>query len=353
MDLVTLQGTWFLLFGVLLIGYAILDGFDLGVGMLSLFERDPARRGQHMDVIAPVWDGNEVWLLTAGGALFAAFPPVYATVFSGFYLAFMLLLAALIFRAVSFEFRHKVDSPAWRSRWDWSFGLGSLVPALLYGVAVGNVLAGLPIARDASGGFLWQGSFLGLLNPYALLVGVTGLAMFLTHGALYLAFKADGVVAERSGRLAPRLWIAWVALWVLATMASVLVSPWLFAGMLGNPLFYLLLALALASMVAIPVWSRSGGHGKAFLASSTAIAAQTGLAGLSLFPRLVPSSIDLEGASMTIHNASSSVRTLTVMLVIAGVGMPIVIGYTAFIYRVFKGRISPGQFYGAHGPGGH
>jgi cytochrome d ubiquinol oxidase subunit II len=353
MDLATLQVIWFLLFGVLIIGYAILDGFDLGIGALSLFVRDPRQRGQHMDVIAPVWDGNEVWLLTGGGALFAAFPPVYATVFSGFYIAFMLLLAALIFRAVSFEFRHKIDSPGWRSFWDYAFGLGSLVPALLYGVAVGNVLHGLPVTKDATG-FVWQGTFLGLLNPYALLVGVTGLAMFLTHGALYLAFKADGPVAQRAGRWAPRLWIAWVALWALSTMATVLVSSWLLVGLLRNPLFFLLLGLALASLVAIPVWARSGSFGKAFLASSTAIAAQIGLVGLSLFPRLVPSSLDLEGASMTITNASSTQPTLTAMLVIALIGMPLVIGYTFFIYRVFKGRVAPGEFYGNHGvPGGH
>lgn len=347
MDLAMLQGTWFVLFVVLIVGYAVLDGFDLGVGALALLERDGSRRGQHMDVIAPVWDGNEVWLLTAGGALFAAFPPVYATVFSGFYLAFVLLLAALMFRAVSFEFRHKVASPGWRRAWDLAFGIGSLVPALLYGVAVGNVLRGLPIEKTAEG-FLWRGSFLGLLNPYALLVGAMVLAMFLTHGATYLAHKAQGEVGQVAARRVTGFWLAWLVLWVLATMATIVVAPHLLEGVMGRPAWWLLIGVAVAAMALIPTWNRTGRHGAAFLASCAAIAAQTGLAAVSLYPRLVPSSLDLEGASMTIHNASSTERTLWTMLVIAAIGLPLVLAYTAFIYRVFKGKVRPGEFYAGH-----
>jgi cytochrome d ubiquinol oxidase subunit II len=348
MDLAFLQVTWFLLFGFLIIGYAILDGFDLGIGALSLFVRDEHQRGQYMEVIAPVWDGNEVWLIAGGGMLFAAFPPVYATVFSGFYIALMLLLTALIFRGVSFEFRNKVDSAGWRRFWDWSFGLGSMVPSLIFGVAVGNILLGVPVVLDANGGFLWRGSFLGLLNPFALLVGVTGLMMFMTHGALYLAMKASGPTAERAGRQVTFLWISWVALWALSTMAAVIVSPWLFKGLLQNVLLYLLLAVDLASLIAIPLLSRSARHGWAFLASCAAMAAQIGLVGLSLFPRLVPSSLNLQDASLTITNASSTEISLASMLVIALIGLPIVIGYTIYIYRVFKGRVAPGQFYGSY-----
>jgi len=347
MDLAMLQVTWFVLFLVLVVGYAILDGFDLGVGALSLLERDETRRGQHLEVIAPVWDGNEVWLLTAGGALFAAFPPVYATIFSGFYLAFMLLLAALMFRAVSFKFRNQVASPGWRRFWDTAFGLGSLVPALLYGVAVGNVIGGLPIQKGPEG-FLWQGSFLGLLNPHALLVGVTGLAMFLTHGALYLSFKAHGEAADLAARRVLPLWLAWLSLWVLATVASGFVAPHLFEGVLGNPLWWLALVVALGAMAAIPWWARAGRHGLAFLASSAAILAQTSLAAVGMFPRLVASSVDLAGSSMTIYNASSSQRTLGTMLVIALVGMPLVLAYTAVVYRVFRGRVKAGEYYGSH-----
>ena len=344
MDLALLQSIWFYLFGVLIAGYAILDGFDLGAGALSLFARNERERGQHMDAIAPVWDGNEVWLLTAGGALFAAFPPVYATVFSGFYIAFMLLLAALIFRAVSLEFRHRVDAPGWRRGWDCAFGLGSLVPALLYGVAVGNVMRGLPL--DAAGVF--TGTFLGLLNPYALLTGALSLAMFLTHGARYLAMKAEGDLAARMAQWAPRLWMAWAALWVLGTLATLFVSPFLFEGLLRNPAFWVLLVLALGALIAVPVANGSGKRAAAFVASSVAIAAQTALAGLSLYPRLVPSLTGL-GNSLTIHNSSSSRLTLMTMLVIALIGVPIMLAYTVFIYRVFRGRVRPGEFY--HAPG--
>ena len=190
MDLNTI---WFWLIGVLIIGYAILDGFDFGVGILSLFSRFENERRIHFNAIGPVWDGNEVWLLTGGGALFAAFPAVYAMVFSGFYIALMLLLAALIFRAVSFEFRNKVDSPAWRRLWDWAFGLGSLLPALLFGVVIGNILHGVPI--DTNGNYL--GTFIGLLNPYSLGVGFLSLVLFTMHGAIYLATKSDGILRDR------------------------------------------------------------------------------------------------------------------------------------------------------------
>ncbi len=345
MDAATLQVIWFVLLLVLIVGYAILDGFDLGIGVLSLLARDARERGHHMDVIAPVWDGNEVWLLTAGGALFAAFPPVYATVFSGFYLAFMLLLAALMLRAVSFEFRHRVESPRWQRLWEAAFGVGSLVPALLYGVAVGNALRGLPIERTAEG-FVWKGSFLGLLNPYALLVGLLGLVMFLAHGALYLAHKAHGEVADKAARRAPSLLVAWVVLWGLATLASWFVARHLFAGVTESPIWWALLLATLASLAGAFALHRTGHSRGAFLASCTAIAGQISLAAVSLFPRLVPSSLDLEGASMTIHNASSTERTLFTMLVIALLGMPVVIAYTAFIYRVFKGRVHAGEFYG-------
>jgi len=338
-----LQITWFILYFVLIAGYAILDGFDLGVGALSLFARDSHERGIHMDAIAPVWDGNEVWLLTAGGALFAAFPFVYATVFSGYYMALMLLLVFLIWRAVSFEFRNKMESPRWMRAWDWAFGLGSIVPPILFGVAVGNILRGLPL--NDRGDF--TGTFISLLNPYALLVGVLALAMFLTHGALYLGIKTEGDLRDRMDRWAPGLWMAWVVLYVAATFVSLLVSPFLFAGILKNPVFWVLFPVMMAAVVLIPVFLKSGRHLHAFLASSVAIATQIGLAAIGLFPNLVPARNNPD-LSLTIYNASSSAKTLTTMLIIAGIGVPIVIGYTVFIYRVFKGKVRPGELYGNH-----
>jgi len=325
---------WFVLVSVLLIGYAILDGFDLGVGVLHLFARSEEERRVHMNAIGPVWDGNEVWLLTAGGALFAAFPVVYATVFSGFYLALMLLLFALIFRAVSMEFRGKVDSPGWRRLWDRAFGFGSLLPALLFGVAFGNILRGIPL--DAEHNF--AGTFFSLLNPYALLIGVLTLALFTMHGALYLAMKTDGDLKSRVRSWVSPLWIAVIALYVLATLATVFVSPFLFEGMLENPLFWIFFAALLGSVLRIPFAAKAGKDGGAFLASSIAIASMIGLSALGLFPRLVPALGDPQ-QSLTAYNASSSETTLMTMLIIALIGMPLVIAYTIFIYRAFKGKV--------------
>lgn len=336
-----LNTVWFLLFGVLLAGYAVLDGFDLGVGMLSLFGRSDDERRLHLNAIGPVWDGNEVWLLTAGGALFAAFPAVYATAFSAFYLAFMLLLLFLIARAVAFEFRSKVASPAWRRFWDLAFGLGSLVPSLLYGVAVGNVLRGLPLREDGYSSV----AFFELLNPQALLVGFVTLSMFLAHGAAYLAMKTEGSLQARCRRFALGGWAAWTALWAGATATFLSGSPHLFIGLLANPVFWVLAVPVLCGLAAFPILVRKGRDGLAFLASSVAMVGQLGLAATSLYPRLIPDLANPD-RGLTIHNAASSPLTLTVMLWIAGLGMPVVIGYTIYIHRVFRGkvRITPDSY---------
>jgi len=334
MEPTTLQLSWFVLFQVLIIGYAILDGFDLGVGVLSLFNRSDEERRLYVNAIAPVWDGNEVWLLTGGGALFAAFPPVYATVFSGFYLALMLVLLGLILRSVSMEFRGKVESLAWRRFWDRSLGVGSFLPALLFGVAVGNVLRGVPL--DAEGEF--AGTFFGLLNPFALVCGVLGLVMFLTQGALYLATKSDGHLRRRMLATASRTWIAWVILYVLATLYAFFEAPRLFDGTTGSPLFWVLFLALLASLLYLPVAIRGARPFAGLLASSVGILATIGAAAFALYPDLLPANNDAEH-SLTVANASSTPATLRTMLVIALVGMPIVIGYTAVVYRVFKGKV--------------
>ncbi|MEW5994188.1 MAG: cytochrome d ubiquinol oxidase subunit II [Candidatus Zixiibacteriota bacterium] len=331
--MIDLNTIWFALIGVLITGYAILDGFDLGVGVLHLFTRGDMERRINMNAIGPVWDGNEVWLLTAGGALFAAFPPVYATVFSGFYLALMLLLAALIFRAVSLEFRGKVDSSGWRKLWDWLFGLGSLLPAVLFGVAAGNVLRGVSI--DANG--TYTGSFLGLLNPYALLVGVLSLVLFVMHGALYMTLKTDDEMRNRMSRWASRAWVAFIAIYILATMYTFFEAPHLLEGNLSGPLFWIFLLVLLASLVYLPIALKAERFFRAFLASSVGIACAIGIAAVSMYPIIVPSRTDLT-YSLTAYNASSTPRTLTTMLVIALIGMPIVIFYTAHIYRAFRGK---------------
>jgi len=331
MDLNTI---WFLLIGILFIGYAILDGFDFGVGILSLFSKDDKERRIHFNAIGPVWDGNEVWLITAGGALFAAFPTVYATVFSGFYIPLMLLLVALIFRAVSFEFRGKVDSVAWRRVWDWSFGLGSLLPAILFGVAFGNILYGIPI--NINGDFI--GSFIGLLNAYSIGIGLLSAVLFIMHGAIYLAPKTEGDLQNRCQSLASNLWIVFVVVYVIMTLWTWLALPFLFETSTKNPLFYIFMTALLGTIVYLPVLLKSKKFNRAFFVSSLVIAMMLCQAFLSLFPRFVPSSIDLN-YSLTIYNASSSPLTLRTMLIIALIGVPIVIGYSIFIHHVFRGKV--------------
>jgi cytochrome d ubiquinol oxidase subunit II len=324
---------WFLLVGILIIGYAILDGFDLGVGIIHLFTKGENDKRINLNAIGPVWDGNEVWLLTGGGALFAAFPIVYATVFSGFYIVFMLLLAALIFRAVSFEFR-KYSEAKDKKYWDLAFGLGSLVPALLYGVAIGNILRGLPI--DAKGAY--HGTFLGLLNPYALVVGAVSLSMFVMHGAIYMTLKSEGKLQEKMVRVANNSWIVFVLLYLISTIMTIFAGKWLFTSVLGFPIFWVLLVVLFATIIYIPIGLKTGKFGNTFTASALMIATMILLMALSLFPKLVPSSIDLS-YSLTIYNASSTPRTLETMLIIALIGVPIVVGYTIWIYRIFKGKV--------------
>jgi len=329
---VTLQTLWFVLIFVLLAGYAILDGFDLGVGALHLvFARDERERRAALQAIGPVWDGNEVWLLTAGGALFAAFPAVYATVFSGFYLALVLLLVALMGRAVAIEFRSKVESPAWRRAWDAVFGLGSAAAALLLGVAIGNILRGVPISAAGD----YTGTFADLLNPYALLVGVLALAAFAWHGAIYLAAKTDGPMHQRLARLALPMGGATGALYAAVVAASRQASPLWENGVLVWALFPLVLAGVAGAMEL----ARRGRLGLALAASSATIGAMVAQAGAGLFPRLAPSSTD-PAYSLTIANASSTPGTLLAMLIIALIGMPVVLAYTIWAHRLFKGKVT-------------
>jgi cytochrome d ubiquinol oxidase subunit II len=327
--MLALQVIWFLLVGILIIGYAVLDGFDLGVGFWHLFAKKKGERSAFIESIEPFWDGNEVWLLTGGGALFAAFPPVYATVFSGFYLALMLVLLGLIFRAVAIEFRNKVDNPAWVKAWDFAFALGSILPSILFGVAIGNVLRGLELNEIGD----YTGGFFALLNPFALLCGLVGLSMFALHGALYLSMKLDGPIAADARRWASKAWIVFVILFGVATV-------WGTVGFFYNitvvPLILVFLAM-LASISAF-VFNRKGSAVAAFVSSCETIVFVMLAVAAALFPYMVPCTNDPE-LSLTVMNSSSSQLTLTAMLVIALIGMPIVLAYTVFIHRVFKGKI--------------
>jgi cytochrome d ubiquinol oxidase subunit II len=325
-----LQGIWFLLIGVLLVGYAILDGFDLGVGMLHLFiARDDRERRLVMNAIGPVWDGNEVWLLTAGGAIFAAFPKVYATVFSGFYLALMLLLVGLILRAVSLEFRSKVEDPRWRAAWDVAFAAGSFLPALLFGVAIGNVMRGLPLTADGE----FAGTFLGLLNPFSIVLGLLSVSMFLMHGAAWLSVRLENGLRARAIRVARASWLAFIVLWIAATAFAWFEAPRLFDNY-RNAMAWIAPALFLLSTALFPVLLvRKAWRGWA--ASSISIAMLIAIMGQALFPYMVPS-LGEPALGLTIRNSSSTALTLQVMLVIALIGMPFVVGYTIWIYRHFR-----------------
>ncbi len=330
----TLQVTWFLLVGLLLTVYAVLDGFDLGLGFWHLFAKKDEERRVLIQSVGPVWDGNEVWLLTGGGAIFAAFPPVYATVFSGFYLALMLLLLALISRAVSVEFRSKVESAGWRRIWDWAFGLGSSLAALLFGVALGNLLRGLPL--DAAGNF--QGSFFTLLNPYALLIGAVGFCMLLTHGALYASLKTSGDLENRALGWAKIAWFFYLGLFALTSVITAVAMPELLANYLHSPILFGIPALALLFVVLQGVFIFKGSSRTAFVFSALSIVTLMAMAGASLFPRLVPA-LGVPELSLTAFNASSSELTLTTMLILALIGMPIVIAYTIWTHRKFAYRI--------------
>lgn len=329
-----LNTIWFILVGVLFAGYAVLDGFDLGVGALHLFTDEDEERRVMLNAIGPVWDGNEVWLVTGGGALFAAFPNVYATAFSGFYLALMLLLASLIFRAVAIEFRSKQPMRWWRQMWDVSFSAGSILSSLLIGVALGNIAGGVPV--DAHGEF--AGTFLGLLKPYPLLVGVATLALFMMHGAIYGVMKTEGRLHDKLRVWAMRCIIFFVICAVTLTMATLLYVPHMAARVRENPWLF---TVALANMLAIaniPREFHHGNDGRAFLSSCAAIVTLMALFALNIFPNMIYSLPDPEN-SLTIYNAASSPKTLGIMLVIACIGIPIVLAYTVSIYWIFRGKV--------------
>jgi cytochrome d ubiquinol oxidase subunit II len=325
MDLSTL---WFILLGVLLAGYAILDGFDLGAGILHLTARGDDERRTVINSIGPFWDGNEVWLITFGGAMFAAFPFAYATVFSGFYIALMLVLLTLILRAVAMEFRSKRESPAWRSFWDGAFFLGSLLATLLFGVAAGNILIGIPV--NAEGNYV--GTFFDLLRPFPVLMGLFTVTFAAMHGALYLNLKTEGELQSRArGWLKKSLICAAICYILVSIYAWISIPeaagwPWALSA---------LIVLAFAGI--LPAVSRSRPF-FAFLFSSLIIAVLVFLFSFALYPNIVISNISPE-YNLNIVNAASSSKTLGVMTIIAAVGVPIVLIYTVAVYRVFRGKV--------------
>ncbi|MFN3189990.1 MAG: cytochrome d ubiquinol oxidase subunit II [Aureliella sp.] len=331
----TLAYIWFILLAVLLIGYAILDGFDLGVGILHPFvTHDDHERRLVMNSIGPLWDGNEVWLVTFGGALFAAFPEAYATVFSAFYLPFMLLLCALIVRAVSLEFRSKVYSHGWRRLWDWLFFASSTLATLLYGVAVGNMMLGIPLDEH----YEFSGSLFGLLNPYSLVVGILAVSAFAMHGSIYLYLKTEGELQTRLKSVMWRTYFVFAALYLTVSLWTPLVAPHAANTLNDMPVLWVVPVLNVLAVLNIPRAINYGNEGYAFFSSACMIAAFVFLFLVALFPFLVFASNE-PANSLSIVNAASSQKTLGIMLLIAIIGMPCVMTYTFVIYWTFRGKV--------------
>jgi cytochrome d ubiquinol oxidase subunit II len=330
-----LNNVWYVLFVIIIAGYLIMDGFDLGVGILHPFlAKTDTERRISLNSIGPVWDGNEVWLVLGGGVLFAAFPMVYASLFSGFYMAMMLVLLVLILRTVAIEFRSKRPSARWRNTWDWVFFGSSLGIALLLGVAFGNIMEG--VLLDAQGNI--GGNLFTLLNPYALLVGVTTVVMLATHGAMYLSMKTEDDVQARANHWIPRLMGVFFVLNTVLVVWTVLAHEVIADRYLAQPLWAVFPALALAAVVAGWLMVRKGHTLIAFLLSSAMIAGLLFSAAIGLYPNLLVSSID-QAYNLTIFNAASQPNTLTVMLVMALIGIPFVLLYTAGVYYVFRGKV--------------
>ena len=323
-----LHNIWFLLIAVLWIGYFVLEGFDFGLGILLPFiGRTVKERRALINAIGPVWDGNEVWVLVAGGATFAAFPNWYATLFSGFYLALFLILVALIVRGVAFEYHSKRDSVRWRQAWDWAIFFGSAVPALLWGVAFANIVGGVPIDK----GMNFTGNLLTLLNPYGLLGGIVTLTLFMTHGAAYISLKTEGVLRDRANKTL-------VGIGLVTAVAAVVFLGWTQASSFipGSAAVSVLAALALVGALGANLLKREGW---AFIGSAATIGLAVVALFLHLYPNVMPSSTN-PAFSLTVSNASSTDLTLQIMTVVAVVFTPIVLLYQGWTYWIFRKRVS-------------
>ncbi|KKO64015.1 Cytochrome bd-I ubiquinol oxidase subunit 2 [Janthinobacterium sp. KBS0711] len=361
----TLRLIWWLLIGILLVGFAITDGFDLGTGILLPFAgKTDLERRVIINSIGPVWEGNQVWLILGGGAIFAAWPQLYAVSFSGFYLAMFVILVALIVRPVAFKFRSKREDPRWRARWDAALFVGGFVPALICGVAIGNVLQGVPFRFSADMHIFYDGSFFALLNPFALLCGLVSVAMLVMHGATWLQVKTDGAVAERSRRYGSVAALATVVLYALAGVAlwlwvdgyrvtsavvvdgpsnpmlktaQVHVGAWVL-NFAAHPWTWIAPALGLLGPLLAFALLRARREVPALLASAASIAGIILSVGAAMFPFILPSSIDPR-ASLTVWDSSSSHMTLFIMLVVTAVFIPLIVAYTTWVYKVLWGKV--------------
>ncbi|MEM9835774.1 MAG: cytochrome d ubiquinol oxidase subunit II [Bacteroidota bacterium] len=329
---------WFMVVGAVFTGYAVLDGFDLGAGAWHLFLRKEQSRRIALNAVGPVWDGNEVWLVIGGGTLFAGFPVVYASLFSAMYIPLMLFLFSLIFRAIAIEFRSKEPMKWWRQSWDVAYSVSSILLALLLGVLLGNVLLGIPLNENQE----FTGSWLSFLNPFALLVGATTLALFMMHGALFLTMKTEGRLFTKLNLLLRRAIISFVILYALTTLYSVLYIPHLSDAIRGNATWFIIPVLALLAIANIPRLVSKGRYLMAFIFSSITVSLLLITVAIELYPVLL---LDANGEnSITIYNGVASNKTLGIMLGFVAIGGPLAVAYTAFVYKTFWGKVKMDEF---------
>lgn len=325
---------WFLVIGGLFSGYGILDGFDLGAGAWHLFLRKEESRRIALNAVGPVWDGNEVWLVIGGGALFAGFPIVYASVLSAMYIPFILFLVFLIFRAVSIEFRSKEPMLWWRKMWDISYSVSSIMLAVLLGVVLGNVLQGMPIGKNTE----LEGSWLAFLNPYAFMVGITTLALFMMHGAIYLTMKTEGRLFAKFTILLRNSIIFFVVSFAITTIYTLIYFPHLSDRLKETPLLFIIPLAAFLSIANIPRLATKRKYMAAFLFSCLTLALMLIVVAIELYPNIILSTID-PAYSLTVYNAAASQKSLSIMLIIAAIGAPLVLSYTAFVFWTFRGKV--------------
>jgi len=330
-----LEFIWFSIFLVLICGYAILDGFDLGVGMLHLFSKKDEERRLMLNSIGPVWDGNEVWLVTAGGALFAGFPAVYATVCSAFYVPLMLMLSGIIFRAVAIEFRSKQPMAWWRWMWDILFSFASLVITIVLGVAMGNLIRGIPL--DKGGEFI--GTTLDLFHPYVLLISLLTVALFAMHGCIYIVMKTEGELHDKMRAWINPTIIFFIVCYAIATMATLIYMPHMIDVIKERPILFIVGVINILLIANIPREVNLGRDGRAFVCSCLNILCLMALYGLGTYPNAVRAINDPDALSLTIYNSSSSLLTLKILIIMAIIGVPLVISYTVVIYWIFRGKV--------------
>lgn len=326
---------WFLVVGGLFSGYAILDGFDFGAGAWHLFFKKEESRRIALNAVGPVWDGNEVWLVIGGGALFAGFPVMYASLFSAMYLPFMLFLMFIIFRAVSIEFRSKEKLLWWRKMWDIAYSISSIMLAFLLGVVLGNVLQGIAIGP---GHEYKGGAFFAFLSPYAIMVGFTTLSLFMTHGAIYLLMKTEGRLYAKLTVLLKRGLIFFVIVYAITTLYTLIYIPHLSDDFRNNPILFIVPLLTFLCIANIPRLTSKRKFTQAFFFSSLSLALLLALVAIELYPTVLISTLDTK-YSITVYNAASSEKSLGIMLTIAAIGTPLVLAYTIFVYSTFKGKV--------------